>query len=93
MTISFDIPRDIEQELAGSMPDLNAEARESFLLSLYREDRITHHQLGQALGLGRLETEAVLKRHKVSSGVTAEELRAQAAAFHEGLGEAKSRGS
>jgi len=91
MAISFDIPKDIEQELAASVPDLNAEAREAFLVSLYREDRITHHQLGQALGLSRLETEAVLKRHKVSSGVSAEELRAQADAFHEGLGEARPR--
>jgi len=91
MTISFDIPKDIEQELAESVPDLNAEAREAFLVSLYREDRITHHQLGQALGLSRLETEAVLKRHKVSSGVTSEELEAQAAAFREGFANTRPR--
>jgi hypothetical protein len=78
MTIQFEIPQDIEQELCGNGADLNGEAREAFLVELYRQDRITHHQLAEALGLSRLETEGVLKRQKVSSGVTAEEMRAQA---------------
>jgi hypothetical protein len=81
MTIQFEIPHDIEQELGGNGSDLNGEARETFLVELYRQDRITHHQLAKAFGLSRLETEGVLKRHKVSSGVTAEEMRAQAAAL------------
>ena len=58
-------------------------------MNLYREDRITHHQLAAALGLSRLEAEGVLKRHKVSSGVTAEEMVPQAAALREGLGKAR----
>jgi predicted HTH domain antitoxin len=89
MTISFEIPREIERELSESVADLNADAREAYLVNLYREDRISHHQLAEALGLSRLETEGVLKRHKVSSGVTAEEMRAQAAALREGLGKAR----
>jgi predicted HTH domain antitoxin len=81
MTISFEIPHDIEQDLSTDGADLNGEAREAFLVELYRQERITHHQLAEALGLSRLETEGVLKRHTVSSGVTAEEMRAQAAAL------------
>ncbi len=81
MTIQFEIPHDIEQELGGTGSDLNGEAREAFLVELYRQDRITHHQLAQALGLSRIETEALLKRHQVSSGVTAEEIQAQADAL------------
>jgi predicted HTH domain antitoxin len=83
MTIHFEIPHDIEQELGGNGADLNGEAREAFLIELYRQDRITHHQLAEALGLSRLETQGVLKRHKVSSGVTVEEMRAQAAALRD----------
>ena len=83
MIISFDIPKDIEQELSASVPDLNAEARETFLVNLYREERITHHQLAQALGLTRIETDGVLKRHKVSSGPTLEELRAEIGSLRE----------
>ena len=83
MTIHFEIPHDIEKELSTNGADLNGEAREAFLVELYRQDRITHYQLAKALGLSRLETEGVLKRLKVSSGVTAEEMRAQAIALRE----------
>ena len=83
MNISFDIPKDIEQELAASVADLNADARETYLVNLYREDRITHHQLTEALGLSRIETDGVLKRHKISSGPTLEELRAEIGSLRE----------
>ena len=81
MNITFSIPHDIEHELSTNGADLSGEAREAFLVELYRQDRITHHQLTEALGLSRLETDGVLKRHKLSSGITAEEMRAQAAAL------------
>ena len=77
MIISFEIPHEIEQELAASGADLSGEARETFLVELYRQDRISHHQLTRALGLSRLETDGLLKRHKVSSGPTLDELRAR----------------
>ncbi len=85
MNITFELPSSIEQEISASGTDLGGEAREAFLVELYRQDRITHHQLAEALGLSRLEIEGTLKRHEVSSGVTAEELLAQAAALREGL--------
>jgi predicted HTH domain antitoxin len=77
MTISFEIPQDIEQEVRMNGVDLDREAREMYLVELYRQDRITHHQLAEALGLTRLETDGVLKRHKISSGPHLEELRAE----------------
>jgi predicted HTH domain antitoxin len=81
MTITFEIPTDIEQELGASSPaDLGQEAREAYLVELYRRERINHHQLAEALGLSRLETDGVLKRYKVPSGpVTVDELRAEVA--------------
>src|SRR5271165_2214632 len=82
MTISFEIPPEIEQALSANGSDSSDQAKEAFLVELYRHDRISHHQFAKALGLSRLETDGLLKRHKVSSGVTAEEMRAQAAAFH-----------
>lgn len=83
MNISFELPQDIEQELGTNGADVNNEAKEAYLVELFRQDRITHHQLAEALGLSRLETDGVLKRHKVSPGITAEEMRAQAAALRE----------
>ncbi len=83
MTISFEIPPEIAQELRGDGADLGREAKEAFLVEIYRRDRIAHHQLAEALGLDRYEMDGVLKRHKVSPGVSAEEIRAQAAALRD----------
>jgi predicted HTH domain antitoxin len=76
-SISFERPLDIEQELRGRGTDISGEARVAFLVELYRQERITHQQLTEALGLSLLETDGVLKRHKVSPGPTLEELRAE----------------
>jgi hypothetical protein len=81
MTISFEIPPQIAIELRGDGADVGQEAKKAFLVELYRSDRIAHHQLAEALGLDRYEADGVLKRHKVSPGVSAEEIRAQAAAL------------
>jgi len=77
MSISFEIPQSIEQELRTNGTDINGEAREAYLVELCRQERITHHSLTEVLGLSRLETDGVLKRHKVSPGPTLEELRAE----------------
>lgn len=89
MSISFNLPPDIERQLRKDGVDLALVAKEAFLVDQYRRDRITHHQLAEALGLSRLEAEALLKRHRVSSSVSAEEMRAQAAALREGLREVR----
>ena len=83
MTISFEIPPEIANELCVDGNDLGREAKEAFLIELYRRERIAHHQLAEALGLDRYETDGVLKRHKVSTGVSAEEIRAQATALQD----------
>jgi len=83
MTISFELPREIEQQIRQNVADLNRDARESYLVDLYRQDLITHYQLAQELGLSRYETDGVLKRHQVTMLVTAEEIRAQAASLRE----------
>lgn len=78
MTIIFDLPPEVEQEMRREWGDnLNAAAKEAFLVELYRMDILTHHELSEALGLSRLETEAVLKRHSVTEDMpTEEEIRA-----------------
>jgi predicted HTH domain antitoxin len=83
MTIKFEIPPNIEQELSTNGADLNSDAREAFLVELYRQERITQHQLAEALGLSRLETDGVLKKHKVWLELTREELAGQAASLRE----------
>jgi predicted HTH domain antitoxin len=81
MNISFEIPQDIEHQLSTNGVDMNREAKEAYLVNLYREERISHRQLGEALGLSRYQTDGLLKRYKVSPNVTAEEMHAQATAL------------
>jgi predicted HTH domain antitoxin len=85
MNISFELPTDIERELnASNGTDLGQEAKEAYLVELYRQDRISHHQLAKALGLNRDETDGVLKRHRVPSGpATVAELRAEVASLRD----------
>jgi len=65
VSISFDLPATVEDQLRRELADLDVVAKEAALVELYRQERITHHQLGLSLGLERHETDGLLKRHKV----------------------------
>jgi hypothetical protein len=73
------IAHDLRTDGAG----LSREAKGAFFVELYRQDKIAHHQLAETLGPDRYETDGVLKRHKVSPGVTGEEMRDQADALRD----------
>jgi len=78
VSISFDLPASVEDQLRRELADLDAVAKEAALVELYRQERITHHQLGLSLGLERHETDGLLKRHKVVEDLPrAEELAEQ----------------
>lgn len=77
MSISFEIPQEIEQQLRANGANLDEEAKEAYLVELYRKEKITHHQLSQALSLSRYETDGILKRHGVELELTLEEFRSQ----------------
>jgi hypothetical protein len=79
MTISFELPREIEQRIRTNGADLERKAREAFLVELYREQKITQHQLGEALGLDDYETDGLLKRYGVGYDLTPEEFEEQRA--------------
>ncbi|MHC5541431.1 UPF0175 family protein [Singulisphaera rosea] len=78
MSISFEITHDLGPQLRTNGADLSREAREAFLVELYRLDRITHGQLARALGLDAYETDGVLNSHGVGLEITADESRAEA---------------
>jgi hypothetical protein len=66
MVVSFQLPQELERNLQTDSCDFSAEAKEAFLVALYRRGRLSHLALSQALGLGRLETEEVLRKHNVT---------------------------
>jgi hypothetical protein len=80
MTVSFQLPSTIEEQLRRRLVDLDQVAKEAALVELYRQAKLTHHELATSLGLDRFETEAILRRHGVTEDcVTLEELDSQLA--------------
>ena len=86
MNISFDVnlPPDVEERLRAEAPDLSAAGREAFAVDLFRRCILTHHGLSQTLGLDRFETDALLKRHRVTEqSLTHEEVDADVQSLNE----------
>ena len=85
MNINFDLPQDIEQRLrsAEAGADFSRDAKEAYLVDLYRQHKITHHQLGEALGLDRFDTDVLLNRHGVELELSLEEFNAEVASLRE----------
>ena len=75
MAVIDELPAEMEQRLRAEIPDLESEAKEAMLVELYRQGKLSHYELSQALGLNRFETDGLLKRHKVTEDLpTLEEL-------------------
>jgi predicted HTH domain antitoxin len=66
MAVSFALPTELERSLRSELRDLDAEAKEALLVSLYRQGKLSHIALSKALGLDRFETEDVLRKHNVT---------------------------
>lgn len=66
MHISFNVPDDARETLSRALGnDIDCAAREAMAVELYRQDKLTHFELSQVLGLTRFETEEILKKHNV----------------------------
>ena len=64
MSITLDLPSDVERRLRKAIPNLDSEAREAVALDLFRKQSITHYELGQMLGLDRFQTDSFLKQRQ-----------------------------
>jgi hypothetical protein len=65
MAVHFELPSDLERCLRQDLGDLDGAAKEALGVELYRQQKLTHVQLGRLLGLSRYETDGVLRRHGV----------------------------
>jgi predicted HTH domain antitoxin len=87
MSISFDLPAAVEEQLRRDHANLDGLAKEAALVELYRQGRITQHQLAESLGKTRFEIDELLKQHNVIEDlVTAEEVAEQVATLRRLLG-------
>ncbi|MFI5460217.1 MAG: UPF0175 family protein [Isosphaerales bacterium] len=73
MTISFEIPQEIEQQIRTDGVDLDRDAKEVYLMEQYRQAKITHRQLDEALDLSFHETERLLKQRGMGQDLDIEE--------------------
>ena len=84
LTLKLDLPPDVERRLRSDGTDLQAKVTEAFLVSLYRQDKLSHVGLSRALNLDRFETEALLRRHEVTQDRgSLEDHLADVTTFHE----------
>jgi len=89
LTVTLDLPPDVEQKLRAETPDLNTDVKEAYALELFRRGRLSHFELSQVLGLDRFETDGYLKRHNVFEGsLTMEDLEEQRRTLDRVLGPA-----
>ena len=65
MSVTVELPRDIEERLRRENPNLDADAKEAYAIELFRQSKLNHFQLSRVLGVDRHATDAVLKRHQV----------------------------
>jgi hypothetical protein len=84
MTITFEIPPELEQQIRTNGVDLGRDAKEVYLMEQYRQARITHRQLEEALGLSFHEAEQLLKRRDMGQDLDIEEFEAGRAFLRKG---------
>ncbi len=76
MNISFEISHDIEQQLRTDGADLNRETKEVYLMEQYRQAKLSHRQLQEALGLSFHATEQLLKKRGLGQDLEIDEFEA-----------------
>ncbi len=74
MAISIELPAEIEEQLRKRLGNLDQAAKEAFLVELYRQQELTHAQLGYALSLSRYQTDGLLKHHQVYYDITVDDV-------------------
>jgi len=86
MSVIVELPRAIEERLRRENPNLDSEAAEACAVELFRQGRLSHFDLSAVLGVDRLETDAVLKRHGVEErSLTGDDVDADCARLREVL--------
>jgi predicted HTH domain antitoxin len=76
MSVTFDLPSAVEQQLQVAFGDLGQAAKQALLTDAYRRGRISIGGLAKALGMGVIEAQQWLAKQGVSQNYDLEEYRA-----------------
>ena len=60
MSVTFELPKDLERDLRERFGNLGQVAKEAFLVQSYRENRLSVGQIARTLQMGVIETQAWL---------------------------------
>jgi predicted HTH domain antitoxin len=78
LTVTLDLPPDVEQKLRNESKNLAADVKEAYAVALFRQGKLSHYELSKMLGLDRFQTDAYLKQHNIYEGsLTMEDLEEQ----------------
>jgi len=83
MQVTVQIPDEIARRLAEAGGDLSRRALEGFALEELRAGRITEPQLGEMLGLARLQVDGFLKAHGIYQDYTLQDFELERQALKE----------
>jgi len=87
MSISFEIPAELEVGLAAQLGDLNRAAKEAFVIQSYRSGKISVGVVAQLLGLeSRWDAERWLKDRDIPVPLTNDDMDADRHALDQILG-------
>lgn len=74
MSITFELPKEVEQSLRERFGDLNQAAKEALLVQAYREGRLSVGQVARVLGKGVVEAQAWLSEKGAPLNYSSEDL-------------------
>ena len=78
LAVTIQLDAALEAQLRREVGDLDQVAKEATLVDLFRQGKLSHFELTQALGVDRFETNAILNKHGVHEGsLTLEDLEEQ----------------
>jgi predicted HTH domain antitoxin len=63
MQVTLELPDSIAHALSADAADLSRQAVEALAIESFREAKLTQKQVGELLGLSRIETENFLSKH------------------------------
>lgn len=76
MTVSFDLPTEIEHELRSLFGDLGKAAKDALLIDAYRQGQISIGRIAETLGMERIQAHQWLAGHNVPINYSVEDFEA-----------------
>jgi hypothetical protein len=78
MTVTFEVPPDLEQKILTANGDPASLAKEAYVLELYRQGVLDVYELSRMLGTDKIGATELLQRHRIYRGsLTMEDLEEQ----------------